>query len=66
MSDELEQMSTSLFDNLVPKIWADVGFLSLKALAAWTKELNERIDFMNNWITKGTPKCIWISGFFFP
>jgi len=35
MSDELESMSQSLFDNLVPKKWADVGFLSLKPLASW-------------------------------
>ena len=35
MSDDLEKMATSLFDNQVPKKWADVGFLSLKPLASW-------------------------------
>lgn len=35
MSEELEKMSNSIFDNLVPKGWADKGFLSLKPLASW-------------------------------
>ncbi len=35
MSEELEKMSNSIFDNLVPKMWGDKGFLSLKPLASW-------------------------------
>jgi dynein heavy chain len=35
MSEELEKMSNSIFDNLVPKSWQDKGFLSLKPLASW-------------------------------
>jgi hypothetical protein len=35
MSDELEKMAVSLFDNLVPAKWSDVGFLSQKPLASW-------------------------------
>jgi dynein heavy chain len=35
MSEELEKMSNSIYDNQVPKIWADVGFLSLKPLSSW-------------------------------
>lgn len=35
MSEELEKMSNSIFDNLVPKTWQDKGFLSLKPLASW-------------------------------
>jgi dynein heavy chain len=52
MSEELEKMSNSIYDNLVPKNWQEKGFLSLKPLA--------------NWIKNGTPKVFWISGFFFP
>jgi len=39
MSDELEAMGSSMFDNLVPANWASVGFLSLKPLASWMQEL---------------------------
>ncbi len=35
MSEELEKMATSIYDNLVPAKWSDVGFLSLKPLASW-------------------------------
>jgi dynein heavy chain, axonemal len=35
MSEELEKMANSIFDNLVPKMWQDKGFLSLKPLASW-------------------------------
>lgn len=47
-------------------MWGDKGFLSLKPLASWTTELNNRIDFINNWIKNGTPNLYWVPGFFFP
>ena len=62
MSDELESLSNSLFDNLVPIMWAEKGFLSLKPLSSWTNDLLERINFLQNWVDKGTPKIFWISG----
>jgi hypothetical protein len=37
MSEDLDKMATSLFNNQVPARWApNVGFLSLKPLASWT------------------------------
>lgn len=62
----MENLSNALFDNIVPNVWGDKGFLSLKPLASWTVELNNRIDFINNWIKNGTPTNYWIPGFFFP
>jgi dynein heavy chain len=62
MSEDMEKLANSLFDNQVPKLWADKGFLSLKPLASWTQDLLDRIDFMTKWIQKGTPKVFWISG----
>ena len=66
MSEDMEKLANSLFDNQVPKIWADKGFLSLKPLASWTQDLLDRVDFLDKWIKGGTPKVFWISGFFFP
>jgi dynein heavy chain len=34
----------------VPKIWDEKGFLSMKPLASWTEDLNNRIDFLQKWI----------------
>lgn len=66
LSEELEKLANSLFDNQVPALWSEKGFLSLKPLSSWTIDLNDRISFLTNWIKKGTPKTFWISGFFFP
>jgi len=66
MSEELESIATSLFNNMVPGLFASKGFLSLKPLASWIEDLNERVKFLNQWIEQGTPKVFWISGFFFP
>lgn len=34
----------------------------MKPLASWTEDLNNRINFLQDWIDNGTPKCFWISG----
>jgi len=66
MSEELEAITISLFNNQVPNMWADKGFLSLKPLGSWTQDMLSRIEFLNNWIQHGTPNFYWISGLFFP
>lgn len=53
MSEDLEKMANSIFDNQVPKNWTGMGngkgFLSLKPLGSWTQDLNDRINFLNDW-----------------
>ena len=67
MSEELDSAANSLFDNLVPIAWQpNVGFLSLKPLASWINDMNERITFLSKWVESGAPATFWISGFFFP
>ncbi len=46
MSEDLEKMGGSLYDNQVPKDWAEKGFLSLKPLGSWMIDLLQRIDFL--------------------
>lgn len=66
MSDMLEKMSTSIFNNAVPAVWAAKAYPSLKPLAAWVIDLNARTDFLNKWVEEGIPAVFWISGFYFP
>jgi len=66
MTDELEQLASCMFNNTVPPSWASVGFLSMKPLASWINDCNDRIDFLEGWIATGTPIKFWFSGFFFP
>lgn len=39
LSEELENVGNSLFDNQVPHMWAEKGFLSLKPLISWIEDL---------------------------
>ncbi|XP_054635035.1 dynein axonemal heavy chain 6 isoform X2 [Dunckerocampus dactyliophorus] len=66
MSEEMDRMYTSFVNNQVPAHWSNSSYPSLKGLAAWIKDLNLRIYFVQSWITRGHPKSFWISGFFFP
>ena len=66
MSDALEKMFNSLFDNQVPNNWSKVAYPSLKPLGAWVIDLVARCEFIQAWYDKGNPPVYWISGFFFP
>eukprot|EP00287_Rhodomonas_sp_CCMP768_P017680 CAMPEP_0202814326 /NCGR_PEP_ID=MMETSP1389-20130828/5482_1 /ASSEMBLY_ACC=CAM_ASM_000865 /TAXON_ID=302021 /ORGANISM="Rhodomonas sp., Strain CCMP768" /LENGTH=228 /DNA_ID=CAMNT_0049486081 /DNA_START=32 /DNA_END=718 /DNA_ORIENTATION=- len=66
MSDALDALGTSLFNNQVPEAWMKVGYPSLMPLASWAVDLEQRLTFVNTWIEQGHPAVYWISGFFFP
>lgn len=66
MSEELDSLAGSLFNNQVPDAFSKVGPLSLKPLASWITDLNERMTFVTKWIKDGMPPAYWISGLFFP
>lgn len=67
MSEDLEQISRSLFLGQVPIAWSHpTGFLSLKPLSSWIDDLQKRISFLQKWIDEGKPNVFWFSGFFFP
>ena len=66
MDETLDAIVTSIYNNQVPQIWIKSGFLSMKPLMSWIKDLNERITFFKDWYEKGTPTCFCISRFSFP
>jgi dynein heavy chain len=66
MTDELEASGKAMYSNMVPDSWAAKGFLSLKPLSAWIKDLVDRMNFMNSWVDNGNPMVFWLSGMFFP
>jgi dynein heavy chain, axonemal len=66
LSAELEAMGNDMFDQKVPAEWTAKSYPSLKPLGPWTKDLFQRLSFMQTWLDTGTPGSFWISGFFFP
>lgn len=65
MSAELEKLASSLFFGLVPSMWMDASYPSLKPLASYVLDLMQRLDFMDKWLNGASPPAYWISGFFF-
>jgi dynein heavy chain len=66
MSPTIELVYHSFLDNLVPELWADNAYLSLKPLTSWIKDLILRVKFMESWLYEGPQNSFWISAFFFP
>lgn len=66
MSAEIDEVLSSITNNLVPKMWAEKAYPSLKPLASWFKDLKIRVNFMKEWLLNGKPKHFWLPGFFFP
>ena len=65
MTQDLELILNSVYNNKVPKNIDKVSYPSLKPLSSWVNDLTDRLEFMNSWIEKGIPSSFWISGFFF-
>lgn len=65
ISEDLELIMKSLFENKVPLQWK-FAYYSLKPLNSWVLDLNKRIEQLRNWVQKGQPDVFWISGFSFP
>ena len=65
MSQQLEEMSISLFNNSVPKMWTDKAYPSLKPLGAWVDDLVERVKFIQGWVTDEIPMVFWLVVFNF-
>ena len=65
MSNELEAVGKALFNGKVPDLWLKKSFPSLKPLGAYIKEVQDRVQFFQDWVDNGQPVKFWLSGFFF-
>jgi dynein heavy chain len=66
MSEDLDAVSSSMYDLQVPEMWMSKGYPSLMPLTGWSNDLIQRLDFLNKWIENGIPVHFWLPGFFFP
>ena len=67
MSDQLEKLGDAMFANQLPNMWrAAPCYETLKPLASWVADLEDRLAFFKKWVDEGIPRAFWISAFFFP
>uniref|UniRef100_UPI0037E8313A dynein axonemal heavy chain 2 n=1 Tax=Semicossyphus pulcher TaxID=241346 RepID=UPI0037E8313A len=66
MSSSLEETFHFIYDARVPPLW-EKAYPSLKPLAAWTRDLCQRVNQFARWAeTTQPPNLFWLSGFTFP
>ncbi|XP_029437782.1 dynein heavy chain 2, axonemal isoform X2 [Rhinatrema bivittatum] len=66
MSTDLEETFNCIYDARVPPMW-EKAYPSLKSLASWTRDLNNRVDQFAKWAeTAHPPVLFWLSAFTFP
>ncbi|XP_062240587.1 dynein axonemal heavy chain 2 [Platichthys flesus] len=66
MSPSLEETFNCIYDARVPPLW-EKTYPSLKPLAAWTRDLCQRVNQFARWAeTAQPPKLFWLSGFTSP
>lgn len=67
MSDSMETLQMSLFENKVPPTWKKLSFESARPLAGWMDNLLQRLKQLMDWQADlMLPKVAWLSGFFNP
>ncbi|XP_047186413.1 dynein axonemal heavy chain 2 isoform X2 [Scophthalmus maximus] len=66
MSPSLEETFNCIYDARVPPLW-EKTYPSLKPLAAWTRDLCQRVVQFARWTEMAQPpNLFWLSGFTFP
>ncbi|CAK86503.1 unnamed protein product (macronuclear) [Paramecium tetraurelia] len=65
MTDQLNDIYNSIFDNKIPSDWSKLSYLTTKPLGSWFSDLLKRIQFLDSWINNGEPTIFWLGSFFF-
>ncbi|KAF1380471.1 hypothetical protein PFLUV_G00164080 [Perca fluviatilis] len=66
MSSSLEEIFHYIYDARLPPLW-EKAYPSLKPLAAWTRDLCQRVNHFAHWAeTAEPPTLFWLSSFTFP
>ena len=67
VSEAMEALMASLYDDRVPESWAAAAWPSLRPLGSWLTDLLARHAQLAEWANdNATPKVTWISGLFNP
>jgi len=65
LSGPLDEMATQMYNNQTPTLWKKASYPSLKPLALYVQDFEEKMAFFQRWIDNGQPNVFWISAIFF-
>lgn len=66
MSNQLDEIARSLFNGQLPAQWRRLAPDTLKTLGNWMVHFERRYQQYDNWIKKGDPVVMWLSGLHIP
>jgi len=68
MTQSMEELESALANDKVPASWARLAYPSLRALAPWLVDLQNRLNQLVEWVGNPSelPLVMWISGLFNP
>ncbi|OQR81950.1 dynein heavy chain, partial [Thraustotheca clavata] len=66
MSDELDAVGSALFDGFLPNIWRSLCPKTEKPLGSWMVHFTQRYQQYMDWVEKGDPTVMWLSGLGIP
>ncbi len=66
MSNELDDLSRSLFNGLLPTMWRKLAPATKKTLGNWIDHFERRFNQYNFWQSESEPNVMWLSGLHIP
>jgi dynein heavy chain len=66
MSQQLDDLATSLYNGQLPAIWRQLAPETLKGLGDWMNHFEKRYQQYSNWVKQGEPIVLWLSGLHIP
>lgn len=66
MSNMLEDVAKALFNGQLPAIWRRLAPTTLKSLGNWISHFERRYQQYRDWVDKGEPTVMWLSGLHIP
>ena len=65
MTNEIESMLQSVYDNKTPEKINKVSYSSMMLFSFRVNDYIKKMEFLQNWIDKGIPTTFWISAIYF-
>lgn len=66
MSQQLDDLAQSLYNGQIPANWRSLAPQTMKNLGSWMNHFERRYQQYTNWVAKGEPVVMWLSGLHIP